>query len=151
MAWSDNGRQVRLKCVRVSWHRTGVQQAAGIQFSCCRRITVKPARHLSGDQLLLLLLPQVTLLANGRLMYHGVRDGMVDWFGNLGYVHDALEHGVASDWALDLVAVGFAKPPQYFGHTMRSKDDLAAASQAFLDHYMRVGGHMCDDQGWSHV
>jgi len=97
--------------------------------------------------LLLLLLPQVTLLANGRLMYHGVRDGMVDWFGNLGYVHDALEHGVASDWALDLVAVGFAKPPQYFGHTMRSKDDLAAASQAFLDHYMRVGGHTCDDQG----
>jgi hypothetical protein len=81
---------------------------------------------------------QVTLLAGGRLMYHGPRDEMTEWFGSLGYSHNPLEHGVASDWALDLVAVGFAKPAKYYGHTMRTRDDLAASSKAFMEHYMRV-------------
>jgi hypothetical protein len=71
-------------------------------------------------------------------MYHGPRDELTEWFGQLGYSHNPLEHGVASDWALDLVAVGFAKPTKYYGHTMRTRDDLAAASKAFMEHYMRV-------------
>lgn len=61
-----------------------------------------------------LLLPacvlQVTLLASGRLMYTGPTDDLVPWFKSLGYYHDLQEHGVASDWALDLVALGFTKP-----------------------------------------
>jgi ABC-type multidrug transport system ATPase subunit len=40
----------------------------------------------------------VTLLANGRLMYHGPRDEMTGWFGSLGYPYDHDLHGVASDW-----------------------------------------------------
>lgn len=91
---------------------------------------------------------QVTLLANGRLMFHGPREDMVEWFGSLGYVHNPLEHGVASDWALDLVAVGFAKPAKYYGHTMRNKEDLAAASKAFKDHYMRVSREPYYAVGW---
>jgi hypothetical protein len=71
-------------------------------------------------------------------MYHGPCDEMTEWFGSLGYSHNPLEHGVASDWALDLVAVGFAKPAKYYGHTMRTRDDLAASSKAFMEHYMRV-------------
>lgn len=73
-------------------------------------------------------------------MYHGPREEMTEWFGRLGYSHSPLEHGVASDWALDLVAVGFAKPAKYYGHTMRTRDDLAAAAKAFMEHYMRVRG-----------
>jgi len=40
----------------------------------------------------------VTLLANGRLMYHGPRDEMTTWFGSLGFKYDPDLHGVASDW-----------------------------------------------------
>jgi ATP-binding cassette subfamily G (WHITE) protein 2 len=40
----------------------------------------------------------VTLLASGRLMYHGPRDEMTTWFGTLGYKYDPDMHGVPSDW-----------------------------------------------------
>ena len=40
----------------------------------------------------------VTLLASGRLMYHGPREGITPWFGSLGYNYDASLHGVPSDW-----------------------------------------------------
>lgn len=54
---------------------------------------------------------QVTLLASGLLMYHGTAAGMVPWLsGQLGYCYDPLRHGLASDWALDLVVVEFNKP-----------------------------------------
>lgn len=56
--------------------------------------------------------PQVTLLASGRLMYTGPTDGLVRWFTSLGYYYDPTEHGMASDWALDLVSLGFTKPQQ---------------------------------------
>ena len=77
----------------------------------------------------------VTLLANGRLMYYGKTDGMVPWFGRLGYHYDPALHGVASDWALDLVAVGFSKPARYYGETMTTKEQLFAASEAFTAEY----------------
>jgi ABC-type multidrug transport system ATPase subunit len=73
----------------------------------------------------------MTLLANGRLMYTGPTDDMIDWFGSQGYLYDPNLHGVPSDWALDLVAVGFNKPYEFYGRTMRTEQDLLEASQAF--------------------
>lgn len=55
---------------------------------------------------------QVTLLASGRLMYTGPTDGLTRWFTSIGYHYDPAEHGMASDWALDLVSLGFTKPQQ---------------------------------------
>eukprot|EP00879_Flechtneria_rotunda_P005971 GHRR01006278.1.p1 GENE.GHRR01006278.1~~GHRR01006278.1.p1 ORF type:complete len:428 (+),score=125.08 GHRR01006278.1:410-1693(+) len=94
---------------------------------------------------------KVTLLANGRLMYHGATEEMTAWFSSLGYIHNADQQGAASDWALDLVAVGFAKPEKYYGHTMRNKDDLAAAAMAFKDHYMRVSCCLATKLIWCQV
>lgn len=55
---------------------------------------------------------QVTLLSSGRLMYTGPTGGLVPWFTSLGYAYDPEIHGMASDWALDLVSLGFTKPQQ---------------------------------------
>lgn len=57
-------------------------------------------------------LDQVTLLATGRLMYTGPTDQLTRWFTSLGYDYDPSTHGMASDWALDLVSLGFSKPQQ---------------------------------------
>jgi hypothetical protein len=43
-------------------------------------------------------------------MYTGPTDGLTRWFKSLGYHYDPKEQGMASDWALDLVSLGFAKP-----------------------------------------
>jgi hypothetical protein len=45
-------------------------------------------------------------------MYTGPTDGLTRWFTSLGYHYDPSDHGMASDWALDLVSLGFAKPQQ---------------------------------------
>jgi ABC-type multidrug transport system ATPase subunit len=45
-----------------------------------------------------LMFDAVTLLASGRLMYHGPREGITPWFGSLGYHYDPSLHGVPSDW-----------------------------------------------------
>jgi hypothetical protein len=58
------------------------------------------------------LLLQVTLLSSGRLMYTGPTEELVPWFTSLGYAYDPELHGMASDWALDLVSLGFTKPQQ---------------------------------------
>jgi ATP-binding cassette, subfamily G (WHITE), member 2 len=90
----------------------------------------------------------VTLLASGRLMYTGARDGLVEWFGSLGYPYDPTLHGVASDWALDLVAIGFHKPARYYGHTMRAREDVERAAGAFKAHYLAsVEGARAADDG----
>ncbi|KIZ04851.1 hypothetical protein MNEG_3112 [Monoraphidium neglectum] len=87
-----------------------------------------------------LMFDAVTLLASGRLMYHGPREGITPWFGSLGYNYDPNLHGVPSDWALDLVAIGFAKPPRFYGHTITNRDELLAASAAFKAHYLQQSG-----------
>lgn len=47
----------------------------------------------------------------GRLLYFGPRESLVPWFSEvLGYDYDPQLHGVASDWVMDLVNVGFKKP-----------------------------------------
>lgn len=79
--------------------------------------------------------PQVTLLASGRLMYHGLRESMVPWFATQGYSYDPTQHGVASDWALDLVAIGFDKPKRFYGHTITTMEQLQHASNVFVSSY----------------
>lgn len=90
---------------------------------------------LSFPSLPLASLSQVTLLASGRLMYHGLRDNMVPWFATQGYSYDPTQHGVASDWALDLVAIGFHKPKRFYGHTITSLEQLQHASNVFVSSY----------------
>ncbi|GBF96283.1 ABC transporter G family [Raphidocelis subcapitata] len=81
-----------------------------------------------------------TLLASGRLMYTGPREGLTPWFSSLGYAYDPNLHGVSSDWALDLVAIGFAKPERFYGATMTTRDQLMAAASAFKAHYLASHG-----------
>ncbi|KAF6255774.1 hypothetical protein COO60DRAFT_1533203, partial [Scenedesmus sp. NREL 46B-D3] len=83
---------------------------------------------------------KATLLASGRLMFHGVRDDLVPWFGHLGYPYDASQHGVASDWALDLVAIGFHKPKRFYGHTITNIEQLTRASNEFVASYTSLSG-----------
>lgn len=55
--------------------------------------------------------PQVTLLSMGHLMYFGPREDLVNWFTDgCGYPYDPKMHGLASDWVMDLVNIGFKKP-----------------------------------------
>lgn len=54
---------------------------------------------------------QVLLLSGGLMLYQGPTAGLQPWFSaQLGYRHQAALQGSVSDWALDLVAVGFDKP-----------------------------------------
>jgi hypothetical protein len=78
---------------------------------------------------------QVTLLAGGRLMHHGLRCGISPWFASLGYER---AHGEEADWLLDLVATGFDKPQLLLGNRLMGSDDTSAASRAFLTHYLKV-------------
>lgn len=56
-------------------------------------------------------LVQVTLLSMGHLMYFGARENLVNWFTDgCGYPYDPKMHGLASDWVMDLVNIGFKKP-----------------------------------------
>lgn len=91
---------------------------------------------------------QATLLASGRLMYHGTRDGVVEWFsGRLGYPYDPQLHGVVSDWALDLVAIGFYKPKKFYGHTITSAEELHGASAQFVAMYKDALGINAAESG----
>ncbi len=91
---------------------------------------------------------QVTLLSCGRLMYHGARDGLVDWFSTLGYHYDAALHGVVSDWALDLVACGSHKPARFYGpKTITTREQVREASQKFVAQWVAVRGLRADDCG----
>lgn len=57
---------------------------------------------------------QVVVLSEGNQVYMGPPDKAVDWFsGVLGYPYQAVRDGAVSDWLMDLVSVGFQKPPSY--------------------------------------
>jgi ABC-type multidrug transport system ATPase subunit len=57
------------------------------------------------------LFDRVVLLSSGYMMYSGDREGLVPWFAEgCGYPYDPAMHGLASDWVMDLVNVGFTKP-----------------------------------------
>ena len=56
---------------------------------------------------------QALVVSSGFLVYSGPREGLVPWLaeGPLGYgPYDAQRHGVAADWVMDLVNIGFRKP-----------------------------------------
>ncbi|KAI8475784.1 MAG: hypothetical protein J3K34DRAFT_517194 [Monoraphidium minutum] len=76
------------------------------------------------------------LLAHGSLLYHGPRAGMGPWFeGALGLgPWNPAEHGIVSDWAMDLVSVEFTKPKEH-GRTIDSLQELRDASAAFAKQY----------------
>ncbi|KAI8467922.1 MAG: hypothetical protein J3K34DRAFT_523385 [Monoraphidium minutum] len=69
------------------------------------------------------------VLSSGMLMYFGPCDGLVPWFSSLGYAYDVAMHGVPSDWVMDLVN-------KFYGKMIQTKDELAAASDAFLKSYL---------------
>jgi hypothetical protein len=74
-------------------------------------------------------------------MYHGPREGLVDWFGGLGYEYDAALHGVVSDWALDLVACGSHKPARFYGpKTITTREQVCAASARFVAQWVVARG-----------
>jgi len=77
-------------------------------------------------------LDQITLMANGRLMYTGPTDELTKWFTSLGYDYDPGTHGMASDWALDLVSLGFTKPQQGTRQQNEQGEEAPAAG---------LGGH----------
>jgi hypothetical protein len=73
-------------------------------------------------------------------MFHGAREGLVTWFDDLGYRYHPALHGVASDWALDLVAIGFQKPFKVFGHSITTIEQLQSASCQFVASYRSHSG-----------
>ena len=67
-------------------------------------------------------------------MYHGERTGIVPWFQALGYSYTSDLHGLASDWVMDLVNVGFpgkAQMTEELGTTMLEEWQLQQASELF--------------------
>jgi hypothetical protein len=56
------------------------------------------------------LLLQVVLLSQGMLMFSGKRAALLPWFSEtLNCIYSAEEHGLVSDWILDLVNIGFGE------------------------------------------
>ncbi|GBF87651.1 ABC transporter G family [Raphidocelis subcapitata] len=87
------------------------------------------------------------VLSAGLLVYFGPREGMVPWFASLGYPYDAEMHGVPSDWVMDLVNVGFHKPQKYYGRMISTKEELRAASAAFVASYLAERGAGAAEDG----
>ena len=75
---------------------------------------------------------QVTVLSEGFQLYFGRPDRALAWFSDaLGYDYDLLRDGAVSDWMMDLVSVGFAKPEDAARRSMTSSADVVAAYRAF--------------------
>jgi ATP-binding cassette subfamily G (WHITE) protein 2 len=75
---------------------------------------------------------RVTVLSEGYQLYFGRPEDARAWFGDaLGYDYELGRDGAVSDWMMDLVSVGFAKPPDYAGRSMACVADVVAAYRAF--------------------
>ena len=75
---------------------------------------------------------KVTVLSEGYQLYFGRPEDARAWFGDaLGYDYELGRDGAVSDWMMDLVSVGFAKPPDYAGRSMACVADVVAAYRAF--------------------
>lgn len=69
-------------------------------------------------------------------MYSGRTDLVANWFTEkLGYDYDPKIHGVVSDWVIDLVSIGFSKPDQFYGKSMRTEKELLDAASKFYREY----------------
>ena len=75
---------------------------------------------------------KVCVLSEGYQLYCGRPDRALAWFSDaLGYEYDLIRDGAVSDWMMDLVSVGFAKPDAQAGRSMTCSADVVAAYRAF--------------------
>eukprot|EP00882_Tetradesmus_deserticola_P008255 GHRQ01008705.1.p1 GENE.GHRQ01008705.1~~GHRQ01008705.1.p1 ORF type:complete len:649 (+),score=233.14 GHRQ01008705.1:624-2570(+) len=65
-------------------------------------------------------------------MFTGPTEQLVPWFTSLGYEYDPEGHGMASDWALDLVSLGFTKPQQGGDAAAAAAEDPAGQDAGVL-------------------
>ena len=71
---------------------------------------------------------KVCVLSEGTQLYYGPPAAAAPWFGSLGYRHNPRRDGAVSDWLIDLVSVGFAKPPGWAARSMTTAADVEAAA-----------------------
>jgi len=71
---------------------------------------------------------KVCVLSEGAQLFCGAPAGAAPWFGSLGYRHSPRRDGAVSDWIIDLVSVGFSKPPGWAARSMTSTEDVLAAA-----------------------
>lgn len=71
---------------------------------------------------------KVCVLSEGAQLFCGPPAAAAPWFGSLGYRHSPRRDGAVSDWLIDLVSVGFAKPPGWAARSMTSTGDVLAAA-----------------------
>lgn len=82
---------------------------------------------------------QVLVLSEGHQLFFGPPQEAIAWFSNsLGYTFSPSQHGAESDWLMDLVSVGFCKPPALRGAFMASREDVAKASQLWHAHCLKA-------------
>lgn len=83
------------------------------------------------------LFDKVLMLSGGRMMYFGNRVDMMSWFSHeLGFPYQPALQGLVSDWAMDLINIGFKKPKRYFGRMMTTPQELEVASLKFRKQYL---------------
>ena len=81
------------------------------------------------------------VLSEGYQLYFGAPDDAAPWFDRgLGYEYDALRDGAVSDWLMDLVSVGFAKPDDVAERSMATRADVAAAAVRFAERGLADAG-----------
>ena len=81
------------------------------------------------------------VLSEGYQLYFGAPDDAAPWFDRgLGYEYDALRDGAVSDWLMDLVSVGFAKPDDVAERSMATRADVAAAAARFAERGLADAG-----------
>ena len=77
---------------------------------------------------------KVCLLSEGRQLYFGPPGGVAPWFGErAGFRYAPRRDGAVSDWIIDLVSVGFAKPPAVAARSMTGVADVTAAAAKWAD------------------
>ena len=79
------------------------------------------------------------VLSEGHQLYFGPPEQATDWFSDcLGYSFWPGQHGSVADWLMDLVSVGFLKPAELGGATMKSRADVVQASELWQAHRQKV-------------
>eukprot|EP00884_Botryococcus_braunii_P013823 jgi/Botrbrau1/22441/Bobra.0091s0043.1 len=75
---------------------------------------------------------KVLVLSEGLEMYFGPPGEVTAWFqGTLGFDYDPAIDGSISDWVMDLVSVGFAKPEPYAARSMTTVAEVQDAAAKF--------------------
>ena len=87
---------------------------------------------------------KVCVLSEGQLLYFGTPAQAAPWFGGLGYRHSPRRDGAVSDWLIDLVSVGFAKPPGWAARSMTTTADVGAAASRWAARALPPAGDGAD-------